>query len=151
MSVIANTSVLIALSSINRLNLLKAPSKEVMVPKAVMEEYGEPLPKWVKVIDVKDKQLVRALLELLHKGEAETIALAIEVKADIVILDDKKARSIAKRIGLRVIGTLGVLMLAKKKGLINDLSTEIEKLVESSFRLSQDVIIRALKEAKRDC
>ena len=87
MSVIANTSVLIALSSINRLNLLKALSKEVMVPKAVMEEYGEPLPKWVKVIDVKDKQLVRALLELLHKGEAETIALAIEVKADIVILD----------------------------------------------------------------
>ena len=90
------------------------------------------------------------MLEYIHRGEAETIALAVEVYDSIVILDDKRARSIARRLGLKVIGTVGVLILAKKQGLI-DVKAEIRKLLETSFHLSQNVVTKAVKEAERDC
>ena len=151
MRIVVDTSVLIALSNIGRLELLRSLFDDVMVPRAVMEEYGEPLPEWVKVVEVKDKQLVRALLGNLHRGEAEVIALALEANADIVILDDKKARNIARRIGLNVMGTIGILILAKKQSLINNIEAEISKLTETSFRLSRDVITKAIEESKKDC
>ncbi len=76
--------------------------------------------------------------------------MAVEVYDSIVILDDKRARSIARRLGLKVIGTVGVLILAKKQGLI-DVKAEIRKLLETSFHLSQNVVTKAVKEAERDC
>jgi len=102
-------------------------------------------------LEVKDKHLVQVLLEYLHRGEAEAIALAVELQGAIIALDDKKARITARRLGLKVIGTLGILILAKKKGLISDLREEIEKLLHISFRLSQEVIQEALKRAEKDC
>ncbi len=151
MKAVVDTSVLIALSNIGRLGLLRELFSNVLVPKAVAEEYGEPLPSWIKVFEVKDKHLVQVLLEYLHRGEAEAIALAVELQGAIIALDDKKARITARRLGLKVIGTLGILILAKKKGLISDLREEIEKLLHTSFRLSQEVIQEALKKAEKDC
>ena len=151
MKAVVDTSVLIALSNIGRLGLLRELFSNVLVPKAVAEEYGEPLPSWIEVLEVKHEHFTRVLLDHLHRGEAETIALAVESQGAVVALDDKKARRTAKRLGLRVIGTLGILILAKKKGLVNDLRKEIEKLLHASFRLSQDVIQEALKKAGRDC
>lgn len=151
MKVVVDTSVLIALSCIGRLDLLRNLFTLVLAPRAVAEEYGEPLPVWIKVLDVKNKQLVRALLELLHRGEAEAITLAIEADANIVILDDKKARSIARRLGLKMIGTVGILVLAKKQKLIDDIEAEINHLLQKSFYLSQDVITKALEIARKDC
>ncbi len=147
MKAVVDTSVLIALSNIGRLGLLRELFSSVLVPKAVAEEYGEPLPSWIGVLEIKHKHLVQVLHEYLHRGEAEAIALAVELQGAVIALDDKKAR----RLGLRVIGTLGILILAKKKGLISDLRGEIEKLVHTSFRLSQDVIQEALKKAEKDC
>jgi len=121
------------------------------VPRAVAEEYGEPLPGWIEVLDVENKQLVQVLLEYLHRGEAEAVALAVEANADTVVLDDKKARSIARRLGLKIIGTIGVLVLAKKQGFIDDIGAEINKLLQTSFYLSQDVITKALEIARTDC
>ncbi len=69
----------------------------------------------------------------------------------MLILDDKEARKTVRKLGLRVIGTLGILILAKKQGLIEDLEAEIGKLLEVSFYISQDVITRALEEARKDC
>ncbi len=151
MKAVIDTSTLIALSSIGKLDLLRKIFTLILVPRAVVEEYGEPLPKWIKVLDVKNKQLVRVLLEYLHRGEAEAIALAIEADADIVVLDDKKARSIARRLGLKIIGTMGILILAKKQKLIDDIEAEINRLLQTSFYLSQDVITKALETARRDC
>ena len=151
MRIVVDTSVLIALSNIGRLELLRSLFDDVIVPRAVVEEYGEPLPEWIKTVEVKDEQLVRLLLENLHRGEAEVIALALEENADIVALDDKKARNMAKRIGLNVIGTIGVLILAKKQGIIDNIEAEISRLVETSFRLSQNVVAKAIEEARRDC
>ncbi len=151
MKAIIDTSVLIALSNIGRLGLLRKLFSNVLVPKAVAEEYGEPLPGWIEVLEVKHKHLIQVLLEYLHRGEAESIALATELQGAVIALDDKKARIAARRLGLRVIGTLGILILAKKKGLISDLREEIGKLLHTSFRLSQDVIQEALKKAEKDC
>ena len=151
MRAVVDTSVLIALSNIGRLGLLRELFSNVLVPKAVAEEYSEPLPSWIEVLEVKDKHLVQVLLEYLHRGEAEAIALAVELQGAIIALDDKKARITARRLGLKVIGTLGILILAKKRGLISDLREEIEKLIHTSFRLSQEVIQEALKKAEKDC
>ena len=151
MKVVIDTSVLIALSRIGKLDLLRNLYTLVLAPRAVAEEYGEPLPEWIKVLDVKNKQLVRALLEYLHRGEAEAITLAIEAEANIVILDDKKARSIARRLGLKIIGTVGILVLAKKQKLLDDIEAEINRLLQKSFYLSQDVTTKALEIARKDC
>ena len=102
-------------------------------------------------MEVKHKHLVQVLLEYLHRGEAEGIALAAELQGAVIALDDKKARRAARRLGLRAIGTLGILILAKKKGLISDLREEIGKLLHTSFWLSQEVIQEALKKAEKDC
>ena len=151
MRAVVDTSVLIALSNIGRLGLLRELFSNVLVPKAVAEEYSEPLPSWIEVLEVKDKHLVQVVLEYLHRGEAEAIALAVELQGAVIALDDKKARITARRLGLKVIGTLGILILAKKRGLISDLREEIEKLIHTSFRLSQEVIQEALKKAEKDC
>ncbi|MCD6488284.1 MAG: DUF3368 domain-containing protein [Desulfurococcales archaeon] len=151
MKVIVDTSALIALFGIDRFDLLRKLFTLVLVPRAVAEEYGELLPEWIKVLDVKNKQLVQVLLEYVHRGEAEAITLAIETNADILILDDKKARSIARRLGLKIIGTMGILVLAKKQKLIDDIETEINRLLQTSFYLSRDVITKALEISRKDC
>ena len=152
MRVVADTSVLIALSRIGRLNLLRHLFTTVMVPRAVAEEYGVPLPEWIKVWGVRNDLLIEVLLTApIHKGEAEAIALAIEKGADMVLLDDKKARGIARDLGLKVMGTLGTLILAKKWGIMDDLDREINELVKTSFYLSQDLVEKALDIARRDC
>ncbi len=151
MKVVVDTSALIALSNINRLDLLRRLFTDVLVSRAVAEEYGEPLPGWVRVLNTKNRQLVQALLGYVHRGEAETISLAIEVKANIVILDDKKARNIARKLGLKVIGTIGILILAIKQNLIDNIEVEINRLLRTSFYLSQEVITKSLEVAKKDC
>lgn len=151
MKVVSNASVLIALDNIGRFELLKVLFNEVLVPESVAREYGERLPTWVKVVKVEKKSLVNILTEFLHRGEAEAIALAIQIKADLLLLDDKKARILAKRLDLRILGTLGILILAKKKNLIENLEEEIAKLLRKSFWLSRNVVSKALEKAKRDC
>ncbi len=151
MRIVADTSVLIALSDIDKLNLLKALFGSVIVPQAVAEEYGEPLPSWIEVRRPRNYSLVESLLDRLHRGEAEAIALALELGDAIVALDDKKARKTARKLGLRVIGTIGILILAEKRGLITSLEEEIHRLLNTSFRLSPSVVAEALRRAKQDC
>ena len=81
----------------------------------------------------------RLLQFLLDEGESEVIVLALEVKASLVLLDDREARLQAKRLGLRVTGTLGVLLRAKKLGLIKSLRDELNKLKETGFRISKSL------------
>ena len=109
------------------------------------------MPAWVKVTRVEELGLVETLMTLLHKGEAEAIALAMQVKADILLLDGKKARALATKLGLRILGTLGILILAKKKSIINSLEEEIAKLMKKSFWLSQNVVSKALEKAEHNC
>jgi len=90
--VVPNTSPLIALSNIGELDLLRFLFERIIIPRGVAEEFGETLPDWIEVRDVQNRIVVDLMRERLHKGEAEAIALAIELNADLVIIDDKSAR-----------------------------------------------------------
>ncbi|MGE5340825.1 MAG: DUF3368 domain-containing protein [Candidatus Omnitrophota bacterium] len=145
MIIVSDTSVLIAFYSIGKLGLLKAIFNEVLVPEGVSielanEEHSFKLEDWIKVRKITNSDLFMSFHLNLDKGESEALTLAIEMHPDYILLDDKEARKIAKTIGLNVIGTVGILLLAKKKGLILKVMEEIEKLETLiNFRLSNDL------------
>ncbi len=95
---------------------------------------------WVKVVSLKDRKLVKELLLELDTGESESIALALENQAEYLIIDEYKGRMIAENLGLPIVGILGVLIQAKKYGIIDDLKDEIEKLRSVGFRLNQNLV-----------
>ncbi len=158
MKVVINTGPLVFLSKINRLSILQKFGR-IFVPKGVISEIKfkqddvsvsvlKTLDDWLKIKSVKDKDLLNVLLKELDGGEAEVICLAIEQKADWVILDDQDARRFAHRYGINVIGTLGLLAWAKKKGFIKSFKKEIEKLQKSGFYATASLVERLLIEVK---
>src|SRR5438552_1084224 len=92
---VSNTSCLIALSSVAQLDLLERLYKQVVIPQAVADEWGLPMPAWLTVHKVANQALAQALHMQLGAGEAEAIALAVEVGAERLILDDLLARNVA--------------------------------------------------------
>ncbi len=155
--VVANSSPLIHLSQIKRLYLLREFFKEVLIPPAVYREVviegrGRPGSRevkeapWIRVVEIRDKRLKNILQLMLDEGEAEAIVLALEVNADLVLLDDREARLQAKRLGLHVTGTLGILLRAKRLGLIESLKEELNKLREAGFRVSKNLEEEILKK-----
>lgn len=152
MIVVSDTSPLIALSSIDRLDLLQLLFDIVNIPVAVRDEVtietsktiGES-PSFIRVEPVTMELPVRFLKMNLHAGESEALALALERGIPGIILDDKHARIIAADLGLKVIGTLGVLILAKRKGFVNEVRPIITQMIERvNFRIAPSVLNRAL-------
>ena len=159
---VLNSSVIIALSTLGYLDKLKHIFTEVLTPRAVYDEIcvrgrgliGErELLEAVKdglitVKDVKNRLLVNALLDPLAIGEAETITLTVEERADYIVIDDKLARRRAKSMGLNVIGTLRVLKLMYDEKLIEkrEIQKALEKLKEIGFRIGDEVINKVLQE-----
>jgi hypothetical protein len=157
--IVSNASVLIGLSSIGKLSLLRErfPSG-ILIPEAVRREVvdeGEGRPgtreiseaKWIGVQKVGDRRIVDLLRTELDEGEAEAIALAHEEGAKIILLDERDARRAAKRMNLRVLGTVGVLIWARKVGKLMKLKEQLDALREpGKFRISQAIYERALHE-----
>lgn len=144
--VIADTSCLILLGKINRLSLLQDFFKEVYITEEVNIEYGEPLPDWIKIEKIKS-ELVQQSLELqLDKGEASAIALGLENEDSLLLIDERKGRKIAKELGLKIMGTLGILIKGKLEGKVPSLSDEINKLKAVDFRISEKLIEQVLKK-----
>lgn len=83
--------------------------------------------------------------ERLDRGEASSIALALEIKHAVLIIDELKGRKIAKSFDLEIIGTIGVLLIANKKGLLNDVLSVILKLVNNGFRLSDKMLDKLIE------
>jgi hypothetical protein len=84
----------------------------------------------------------------IDKGESSAIALSLELPDSILILDDNKARKIAQNLKLKFTGTIGVIIKAKLLGLIPSVKPYFEKIKETNFRLSSEIELQALKEAK---
>ncbi len=156
--VVSDSSPLIHLSQIGRLSLLGEIFGELLIPPAVYREvvvegHGRPGSRevrdasWIKVVEVRNEHLKRVLQLQLDEGEAEAIVLALETYAGLVLLDDREARLQAKRLGLRVTGTLGILLRARKLGLIGSLREELDKLKETGFRISKSLEEEVLKAA----
>jgi len=156
--VISNSSPLIHLSQIGRLDLLRKLFSRLLIPPAVYREVvieGQGRPgsrevmkaSWIKVVEIKNEYLKRVLQLQLDEGEAEAIVLALEVDANLILLDDREARLQAKRLGLKVTGTLGILLRAKKHGLVKSLREELNRLKETGFRVSKSLEEEILKAA----
>ncbi|MEB3765648.1 MAG: DUF3368 domain-containing protein [Desulfurococcales archaeon] len=153
--VISNSSVIIALARICRLDLLKRLFGKVLVPETVWKEItvegrlgSEKIMKagFIHVEKVRNVRLVALLEEFVDTGEAEAIVLALERNAGLLLVDDRDARNLAKKLGLQVMGTLGVIALAKYKGLISKAKPIIDKLVESGFWISRKLLEEFLRE-----
>lgn len=148
--VISDTSCLILLSKIEELHLLERLYSEVMVSEEIAEEFGEPLPPFIKIQSVKDKQK-QILLEMqIDKGESSGIALAMEIEHSVLIIDDYKARKIAERLNIAFTGTLGVIISAKQKGIIVSIKPLLEKMKQTNFRISEALEREAIKLANED-
>lgn len=158
MKVVANATPFIALAKIKKLSLIKELFGEIFVPKEVYDEItikGDrrkgasefKRAPWLKVLEVKDRTKVDILLSELDKGEAEAIVLAQEIKADLLLIDEEKARVIARFAGLRYLGTVGLLLLAKKRKLIPMVKPVLERLINTGFRLSDKVYQAVITKA----
>jgi len=159
MIIVSNTTPLIGLASIGHFDLLKRLFGHIYIPRAVYEEAvirgkeeggakREVLAAdWIEVVEVRDRLAVEVLLDELDLGEAETIVLAIELGADWVLMDERKGRRKVSQLGLNKIGTLGILLRAKRAGYISSLKEEVERLRERGFSISDSVIKAVLEEA----
>lgn len=146
-TVIADTSCLIALSKIEAFELLKELYKEVYITEEIALEFGENLPEWIRIENVKNKKYQQLLDLYLDLGEASAIALALEKVDVLLILDDLKGRKEAEKLGFKITGTLGILFKAKKVGIIPELKSHIEKLKVVGFRLSPKIEEEILRKS----
>jgi len=147
-TIISDTSCFIILSKIGELDLLKKLYGQIVTTSDIAEEFGELLPDWVKIENVTDKYRQRILELQIDRGESSAIALAMETQNSTLILDDFKARKIAKNLGLTFTGTIGIIIKAKLNGIIPSIRPFIEKIKETNFRISAEIELQALKEAK---
>lgn len=146
-TIISDTSCFIILRNIGELELLQKVYGQVVTTLEIANEYGEPLPEWVEISTVKDKYRQQLLEMQIDKGESSAIALAIEIPNSTIILDDYKARKIAKQLGITFTGTLGVIIKAKLKKIIPSIKPLLDKIKQTNFRLSAEIELQALKEA----
>ena len=162
MNIICNSSIIIILSELGKLEILWKLFDGIFVPIAVYNEVcvngaGRPGSSELKralderkaiLVQVKNKLLVESLYNPLGRGEAEVIVSAVETNADIVGLDDKIARNKARQFGLNVIGTLGILGLALKNKIISEREflSLIARLRKTDFRISNYIIKEFLKK-----
>jgi len=106
-AVIADSSCFILLDKIDRLSLLQKLFKTVTTSPEIAKEFGKPLPEWVQIKSVQDKNFQTAMFLEVDLGEATAIALATENQPALLIIDDLKGRKLAKRLHLPISGTLG--------------------------------------------
>src|ERR1700754_1446475 len=116
--VIADTSCLIILSNINELDLLQRLYGGIITTPDIATEFAEALPNWIKIQSPADQQKQQILQLQIDKGEASAIALALEIPGSIIILDDLQARKLAEQLGIKITGTLGLIVKAKLNGII---------------------------------
>jgi predicted nucleic acid-binding protein len=157
-AVVADTSPLISLDACNQLDLLRKLYSRVVVPRAVEVELNvggtTGLPKgltrahrkWIGVRGVRTPPSP-ALVAALHLGEAEVIALALEIGSPLVLLDEKAARKIARDRGLQVTGAIGVLLRGKNKGLLPAVKPSIDLMLSKGVQLSSGLIDSVLHGA----
>jgi len=154
---VINTSPWISLSLCGRIDLLKDIYDEILMPLAVKKEITAggksrigvqelKAATWLQIEEIRDPVKV-LLLHELDRGEAEVIILAQEQIADEVIIDEKVARMQAMVLGLKVVGTLGLLLRAKKRGLIYEIRPLIDKILEGGIHIHEDIVHSILREA----
>ncbi|MGH9942106.1 MAG: DUF3368 domain-containing protein [Pyrinomonadaceae bacterium] len=140
---IVDSTCLIGLERINLLDVLPALFDPVLIPPAVAREFGTSI-SWLRIKAPTNHALLSALKLLLDEGEAEAIALASEYGYKLV-LDDRQARAVAQNLGLPLIGTVGVLVKAKREGIIPALKSVLDEMEANGFYLRSALKEEALR------
>ena len=157
-TVIVNSTPIIALSSIDKLGLLKELYGTVIIPNAVKDEIGtksnskahiqlEASTDWIHVRVINNVAHKQTFRTQLHDGEVEVIILGQELTADILVIDDNSAREYAKYLELNVIGTVGIILLAKSKGLIYEVKPLLDCLITNGIFISNRLYAEVMKIA----
>ena len=156
LKVVSNTTPIISLLKINKLKIFKDLYGEILIPHEVFneieagkhKEFYTDLSKieWIRIEKINNEKSLSYFLDL-DKGEAEAIVLATEKGADLLIMDEFLGRFHAKHTGLKVSGTIGILIKAKKLGHIKELKPLLFELKAKNVWLSDSIIENALKLA----
>jgi len=163
MIVISDAAPIISLTKIGQLALLAKLFGNVIVTEAVFKElttnthYPSEIAKikacpFIEILPVQDSEKVRSFMQLtkLDIGESESIILAQEIKADTLLIDERKGRAVAKKMGLRITGSVGILIAANQKGVLSreDAIYLVDELREIGTRISDDLYRIALNGLK---
>ncbi|MBE9128859.1 MULTISPECIES: DUF3368 domain-containing protein [unclassified Coleofasciculus] len=159
MIIVSDTTPISELAKVGYLDLLPQLFNQVIIPQGVFDELqmGEhPATQlvenlsWLEVIEVKNKQLVEDLQKSskLDLGESEAIALAEEMEASQLLIDEKAARKVALARKLPLIGTMGILLLAKRRGLLDNVTEVLDQLRKQGTRISALLYVQVLTLAK---
>jgi predicted nucleic acid-binding protein len=154
--VISNTTPIISLLKIGKLNLLKDLYEKIIIPNAVFQEiengkhkeYYQDISKidWIDIQNISNKESVLYLFDL-DEGEAEVLILAHELNADLVIIDELAGRRYAKNLDLKLTGTIGILLRAKELALISNVKNCLDELIEKGSWIDNDLVNKVLKLA----
>lgn len=153
MPAVSNTSPLLNLAIIGRLALIEQQFCEVLIPPAVLRELraGESLPGsellsdalrkgWLRVVELETRDVANVLWRTLDEGEAEAIALALQLETEVILLDERDGRRAALAAGLKPVGVLGVLLRARRGGIVSSLRDEMTRLREmAGFRIASEL------------
>lgn len=143
--VISDTNTLIVFHKINEFDLLKKVYSNLVTTPEIAEEFGEKLPDWVRIESASDRKYQEFLEIQVDSGEASAIALAKESTDALLLLDDLKARKLAKRLNMKYTGALGIIHKAKRMGIISKVGPLIDKLLQTNFRIAPDIVTEILK------
>jgi predicted nucleic acid-binding protein len=158
MIVVSNTSPLSNLAAIGRLELLQQIYGRILIPPAVYQEIidsGETDPAtlaiqtldWIECKSITNQSLLQKLQINLDPGEAEAITLAVEVKAERLIIDERRGRNEAIQLGLQITGLLGILIAAKQQGFISLVQPILDDLRENGFWINERLYTESLQLA----
>lgn len=143
-NIVSDSSCLILFYKIGEFNLLKEVFGQLFITETVSEEFNKPLPDWVKVSS-PDSNFHKEILSIVDLGEATSISLALESESVLLIIDDLKGRRLAKQMGISITGSLGVLVMAKRKGYIKSVKPIIKAIEQTNFRISDKLINKVLE------
>ena len=146
LKVVTDTSCLIALGNCGILQLLPELYGDVFMTEEVADEFGAK-PEWLQIGKLKSPKLLQAMNILVDRGEASTIAFALEQRADLVLMDDLAGRKLLGRFNMNFCGTLGVLVAAKERGKLASVKPALEKLKANNFRMEASLEAEILKRA----
>jgi uncharacterized protein len=156
--VVSNASPLVSLARIVKVDLLRQLLQTLVIPEAVWREVvtdgvGQPgadevaSADWITTVAVTNTDLVTALRQELDAGEAEAIALTLELEADVLLMDERLGRETARHLGLRYIGLIGALIEARNRGIIASVKPVLDALRDqASFHISEALYARILAD-----
>jgi uncharacterized protein len=160
--IVSDTSPINNLAAINQLHLLQQLYGTVLIPEAVYRELTDPsFPvagatevqtfDWIQTRSVSDRAIVEVLSNELDVGEAEAIALAVEIRPDQVLIDERRGRLVAARLNLPYTGILGILVEAKSQGLIAAVKPLLDALIDQAgFWVAKPLYNRVLQLVEED-